>query len=82
MTKLEFLMRDILLFVPFVPPLEQNKCYPKDSDAVSFNSRLKSSPLHISRVCLVFPSAPSPLKPLICLEESDVLFLLKVHVFL
>lgn len=51
-------MRDIFLFVPFVPPLEQNKCYPKDSDTTSFNSRLKSSLLLISRVSLVFPSAP------------------------
>jgi len=48
-------MRDIFSFI-FVPPLEQNKCYPKDICAVTFNSRLESSQLLISHVSLPFSS--------------------------
>lgn len=72
-------MRDIFLCIPFVPPLEQNKCYNKDINAVTCNRRLESSRLLISHVSLAFPSAskktPNPIR------SDVVLVFLQGHVF-
>lgn len=57
MIELDFPMRAIFLFIPFVPLLEQNKCYTKHIDAVTFNSRLEFFQLLMSHVSLAFPSA-------------------------
>lgn len=57
MTELDFSMRGIFLFIPFVPPLEQNRCYAKHIDAVAFNNRLEFFQLLMSHVSLAFLSA-------------------------
>lgn len=81
MIELDFPMRAIFLFIPFVPLLEQNKCYTKHIDAVTFNSRLEFFQLLMSHVSLAFPSA-SKKKSIIPSEKSDgVLVLFKGHVY-